>query len=152
LRETGKGSRQYLRALGQKRMPTCPPWWCSTGCSKQSGRRRSRLRWSRSRSRTRARVRVEAEGVEGAGGDAFRHCCASPLDRLGLGLYRWGGCGAGDSRAVCRWPPPPFIWRSATGAHQLDRAGTPPIRAREGKALSDPLGLRGGFGDQPNSL
>jgi hypothetical protein len=38
------------------------------------------------------------------------------------------------------------------GAHQLDRAGTPPIRAREGKALSDPLGLRGGLGDQPNRL
>jgi hypothetical protein len=131
-------------------MRLCPPWWCSAGNSGWSGRRRSRLRWPamRSRSRRRGRGRI----VEDGRSEASRRCCASPLDRLGLGLCRWGGCGAGESRTVCRWPPPPFIWRSATGAHQLDRAGTPPIRAREGKALSDPLGLRGGFGDQPNSL
>jgi hypothetical protein len=90
-------------------------------------------------------------GVNGSVKQSRRRC-ASPLDRLGLGLCRWGGCDAGESRTVCRLPPPPFIWRSATGAHQLGRAGTPLIRAREGKALSDPLGLRGGFGDQPNSL
>jgi hypothetical protein len=62
-------------------------------------------------------------------GGASRRCYASRLDRLGM--CRWGGGGAGDSRALCRWPPPPFIWRSATGAHQRERAGTPPIRARE---------------------
>jgi hypothetical protein len=97
--------------------------------SEKFGRRCSRSRWPTVW--TLRESGVEAGVPRVMAGGASRRYCASPLNRLGLGLCRWGGCGAGEFCAMCRWPPPPFIWRSATGAHQLDRAGTPPIRARE---------------------
>jgi hypothetical protein len=76
--------------------------------------------------------------------------CASPLDRLGFGVLV--GCTARSTWYQRRWPPPPFIWRRATGAHQPSGLGAPDqgafVRARPD---SDPLGSESA-GDQTNSL
>jgi hypothetical protein len=76
--------------------------------------------------------------------------CASPLDRLGFGC--WWGVRHDQLGYQCRRPPPPFIWRRVTGAHQPSGLGAPNqgalVRARPD---SDPLGS-GSAGDQTNSL
>jgi hypothetical protein len=87
----------------------------------------------------------------GAGGEQSRRWLR--LTTRSARVWSVGGVsGTINLRYPCRRPPPPFIWRRATGAHQPSGLGAPDqgvfVRARPD---SDPLGS-GSAGDQTNTV